>query len=103
MTIKFWRQGWICLLSATVVCVLLEAKTVSEKSLHVSISVLEEAMLWQTRVVSGFIRLCHGCIKLPCRHDITIIKSVSSQWHHDMPLYDWYIINALRFCFGSLW
>ena len=61
MTIKFWRQGWICLgyrlLSATVVCVLLEAKTVSEKSLHVNISVLEEAMLWQTRVVSGFISI----------------------------------------------
>ena len=30
------------------------------------------------------------------KHDITIIKSASSQCHHNMPLYDWYIIDTLR-------
>jgi len=35
------------------------------------------------------------------KRDITIIKSASSdssQCHH-MPLYDWYVIDVLSFCF----
>ena len=40
------------LLSATLLCV--EAKAVSDTSLHVSISVMGEAMVWQARLVLGF-------------------------------------------------
>ena len=54
-----------------------------DSNLHVSISVLGEAMVWQARL---FLGCTNGKVHLPADCEITITNGAWSQWKLDVPL-----------------